>query len=219
MRLPDDLRVYLVIGEADCVDRPIDWVVAEAVAGGVTAVQLREKERSSAEIAALGSRLRRKLDPAGVPLVINDDLEAAIACGAAALHLGQDDLPADDARKGLPAACRLGLSITSLADLESPQTGYADHLGIGPVYASPTKPDASPALGPEGLARIRALLPEVPAVAIGGITLRNARAVMETGVDGLAVVSAIAGAESPRQAATELRAIVEAVLTKRERPK
>ncbi len=217
MRLPEDLRVYLVIGEADCAGRPIDWVVAEAVAGGVTAVQLREKARSSAEVAALASRLRRQLDPAGVPLIVNDDLEAAIACEAAGLHVGQDDLPAEEARRRLPAGRRLGLSITRLEDLESARSGQADHLGIGPVFATKTKADAAPALGLAGLTRIRAARPLVPAIAIGGITLRNARDVMESGVDGLAVISAIAGAQRPRQAATELRAIVEAVLRERER--
>ncbi|GAB5471595.1 MAG: thiamine phosphate synthase [Rhodospirillales bacterium] len=211
-----DLRLYLVVGAGDCAGRPLDWVVGEAVAGGVTSVQLREKQAETGDFAALGRRVKALLDPLGVALVINDDLEAALACDAAALHVGQEDLPPAEARARLPRPSRLGLSITADEDLPSARAGFADHVGIGPVFSTATKPDAAPALGLAGLARLRAALPDLPAVAIGGIDRTNAGAAMATGVDGLAVVSAIAGAQSPRLAAATLRKIIESVLTERE---
>ncbi|MEO1192305.1 MAG: thiamine phosphate synthase, partial [Pseudomonadota bacterium] len=197
--------------------RPLMEVITQALAGGVTAVQLREKQASSADLAALGRAAKALLEPLGVPLIINDDLQAALDCRAAALHIGQEDVPPSEARAALPAACRLGLSITARQDLDSARQGYADHLGIGPVFSTQTKADAAPALGLDGLADLRAALQDLPAVAIGGISLEQASDVMACGIDGLAVVSAIAGAADPRAAAAAFRARIDPVLEQRER--
>jgi len=215
MRLPDDLLLYLVLGAGDCRGRAVEEVVEAAVAGGATCVQLREKRMESATLAALGWRVKAILKPAGVPLVINDDIEAAIACDADGLHVGQEDMPPAAARRALPATMRLGLSITGPADLPTARPGEVDHLGLGPVYRTATKADAAPALGLAGLAALRAAVPDFPVVAIGGITLANAGSVMAMGVDGVAVVSAITGAEDPQRAARDLRAAVEQTLHER----
>ncbi len=215
MALPGALRLYLVVGEGDCAGRPLDWVVAEAARGGVTAVQLREKDRGSEATAALARRLRAILDPLRIPLVVNDDLEAALASGAAGLHVGQEDMPAIEARARLPGGCRLGLSITRPDEAEAAADTPADHLGVGPVFTTQSKADAAPALGLAGLAEIRRLRPERPIVAIGGIAAETAAAVMATGVEGIAVVSAIASAPDPCRAAQALREIVEQALSER----
>jgi thiamine-phosphate pyrophosphorylase len=200
-----DLALYLVVGRADCAGRPLSEVVERAVAGGVTLVQLREKNATSNEIAKMARDLLAVLRPKGVPLIVNDDVEAALSAGADGAHVGQADLDAATARRRLGSDRILGLSITSDADAEAVDPSVVDYLGIGPVYATPTKTDAAPALGPAGIARLRRRWPALPACAIGGIKAANAAEVMATGVDGLAVVSAIAGAKDPRAAAQALR--------------
>ncbi|HKY93712.1 MAG TPA: thiamine phosphate synthase [Kiloniellales bacterium] len=200
-----DLRLYLVVGRGDCAGRPLVEVVEAAVAGGVTLVQLREKQLHSAELAALARELLAVLRPLGIPLIVNDDLEAALASDADGLHVGQQDLDAGEARRKLGPDRILGLSISTDAEAHAVDPRIVDYLGIGPVHATPTKTDAGPALGPAGTARLRRRWPAIPACAIGGIKAENAAEVMATGVDGLAVVSAIAGAPDPRAAAEDLR--------------
>lgn len=215
MSLPDALRLYFIVGRADCGDRPLDWVVEQAALGGVTAVQLREKDADSHAVVALAASLREILDPLEIPLIINDDLEATLISKASGLHVGQDDLPVAEARRNLPTDCRLGLSITKHSEAEAAAGSAADHLGIGPVFPTGSKPDAAPAMGLPGLADVRALRPELPAVAIGGITCERAADVMRCGVDGIAVVSALAAAPNPRTAAQALRCIVDKTLNER----
>jgi thiamine-phosphate pyrophosphorylase len=180
-------------------------VVEQAVAGGVTLVQLREKAAPSREVAALAQALLAVLRPKGVPLIVNDDIEAALVAGAEGAHVGQQDLAVAEARRRLGPDLILGLSITNDAEAEAVDPALVDYLGLGPVYATPTKTDAAPALGPAGLARLRRRWPTLPSCAIGGIKQANLAEVMATGIDGIAVVSAIAGAEDPRAAAAALR--------------
>ena len=201
-----DLSLYLVVGRGDCAGRPIAEVVEAAVAGGVTLVQLREKQAASGELAAVARDLIGVLRPHGVPLIMNDDLEAALVSGCDGLHVGQEDLDAGEARRRLGPDRLLGLSISNDAEAAAVDPRIVDYLGIGPVYATPTKTDAAPATGLEGTARLRRRWPALPACAIGGIKPTNAAEVMATGVDGLAVVSAIAGAHDVRAAAAALRA-------------
>lgn len=203
MRL--DLSLYLVIGRGDCAGRPLLEVVEQAVAGGVTMVQLREKEAPTPRVAELGRSLVALLRPLGVPLIVNDDLEAALSCDADGLHVGQDDLAAAMARSRLPAGKLLGLSVGDAAEARSADPALVDYVGLGPVFATPTKADAGRPLGLEGLTALRRQVTALPAVAIGGIKQENAAAVMGTGVQGIAVVSAIAGAVDPAAAARELR--------------
>jgi len=204
-----DLRLYLVLGSQDCAGRSLSDIVAEAVAGGVTLVQLREKGADSRRVAELARALVTLLRPSGVPLIVNDDLEATLASGAAGLHVGQDDAPPASVRRRLPPDRILGLSVGNAAEAATADPALVDYVGLGPVFATPTKGDAGQPLGLAGLAALRHLVPALPAVAIGGIKLAQAAQVMAAGVEGLAVVSAIAGAADPRAAAQALRQAID----------
>jgi thiamine-phosphate pyrophosphorylase len=177
-------------------------VVRAAVAGGVTSVQLREKSASTREFLERARMLKALLAPAGIPLIVNDRLDVALACGADGVHVGQSDMPAAEVRRWMPDAI-VGLSVERVEHVRDVRALDVDYLGVSPVFATPTKADAAPPLGLEGLAAIRALTP-LPLVAIGGIGATNAAAVLAAGADGIAVVSAICAAADPLAAAREL---------------
>ncbi len=201
-----DLTLYLVIGGDALGGRPLDEVVAAAVRGGVTLVQLREKTRPDAEVIELARALKDLLGPLGVPLIVNDRVEVARAAGADGVHLGQDDLDAARARAILGSDKLIGVSAGTAAEAARVDKAAADYVGIGSVYATPTKPDAGAPIGVAGLSDLAAALAPLPAVAIGGIGAGNAAQVMASGAtDGIAVVSAICGAEDPEAAAQALR--------------
>ena len=205
---PDDVyRLCLVTSRELAGGRALASVVGEAVAGGVTMVQLREKTASTRAFLDEAAALRLALRDRRVPLIINDRVDVALAIGADGVHVGQDDMPVDDVRRLAGPALLIGLSITCEADMVRAGAGAADYLGVGPIFAQTTKPDAAPALGLDGLARIRRLS-EAPLMAIGGITPDHAGAVMRAGADGVAVVSALMAAGDPRQAARHLRAVI-----------
>lgn len=206
-----DLRLYLVLGEQDCAGRPLGEVLRAAVEGGVTLVQLREKTLARDAFVQRARELRALLGPAGVPLIINDDLEVARASGADGLHIGQGDLSPAKARADLGPDAILGLSVGTLAELEASDLRGCDYVGCGPVYATGTKADAGEAIGPEGLASVAREVREragLPTVAIGGIKTAQLPDMKNSGAAGVAVVSAIAGAPDPRQAARDLRRAV-----------
>jgi thiamine-phosphate pyrophosphorylase len=201
-----DLTLYLVIGGDVLGGRPLDEVVAAAVRGGVTLVQLREKARSDAEIVERARALKNLLERLDVPLIVNDRVEVARAAGADGVHLGQDDLDAARARAILGSDKLIGVSAGTAAEAARVDKAAADYVGIGSVYATPTKPDAGAPIGVAGLSDLAAALAPLPAVAIGGIGAGNAAQVMASGAtDGIAVVSAICGAEDPEAAARALR--------------
>lgn len=204
-----DLRLYLVLGSQDCAGRALTDLVGEAVAGGVTLVQLREKPASTRRVTELARALLGLLRPRGVPLIVNDDLEATLASGAEGLHVGQDDATPAVVRRRLPPGRILGLSVGNPAEALTADPALVDYVGLGPVFATPTKGDAGQPLGLEGLAALRRHVAGFPAVAIGGIKAASAAAVMGTGVQGIAVVSAITAAPDPRAAAAALRRAIE----------
>jgi len=197
--------LYLVVSQDDCRGRDLLEVVAQAVAGGVRCVQLREKNLATREFAARARALKALLAPRQVPLIINDRLDIALVCQADGLHVGQKDLTVVDARRWLPAGSWLGLSVSSEVEARAAQQLDIDYIGVGPIYPTRTKADANPPLGLAGLAAVRACC-ALPIVAIGGIGQSNGRAVVAAGADGLAVVSAICGQSDPR-AAAELLAV------------
>jgi thiamine-phosphate pyrophosphorylase len=202
-----DLSVYLVIGARNGNPRGMRATVEAALAGGVSAVQLRDKQASGRELMALAAELLDVLDGTDVPLLINDRLDIALASGAHGVHLGQSDLDVHRARQLAGPELVIGLSASrpeEIADVHALPDGTVDYLGIGPVFPTTTKADARPALGLAQLAAIRASTP-LPCVGIGGITTSNADSVWATGVDGLAVVSAIGDAPDPHVAAVALR--------------
>jgi thiamine-phosphate pyrophosphorylase len=208
-RRPLDPRLYLVAGTDAVGGRDLLDLVSAAVAGGVTCVQLREKAMAEAEFIRLARALKARLAPLDVPLIINDSLTVALAAGADGLHLGQDDLPAKEARAALGPERILGLSAGNLTEARPVDAALVDYVGVGPVFPTGTKADAGAAIGLDGVAALRAYF-TLPLVAIGGIQESNATDVARCGVEGLAVVSAICGAQDPEAAARGLRRAIDA---------
>lgn len=193
-----NLSVYFVTPEG--LGDALPALVVQAAQGGATLVQLRDKTMDDAAMTRLARQLIAALAPFGVPLIINDRIEVALACGAAGLHVGQGDLPVTEARRRLgPGPC-LGLSIETEAQVRALPPGVVDYIGVGPVRATATKPDHAAPIGLSGLARITAAAP-VPVVAIGGLGLADVAGVKAAGAAGLALVSAIAAAADPAAAA------------------
>ena len=203
-----DLGVYLVTDRPALLGRDLLDVVRQAVAGGASMVQLREKTASTREFVELARALVAMLRPCGVPLLINDRVDVALAAGADGVHVGQDDMPAADVRALLGPDAIIGLSVTGEVETRAALGQPVDYLGAGPVFATATKKDAGAPQGVAGLAAMVALA-AVPVVGIGAIKEDNVRAVLETGASGVAVVSAICSASDPRAAAAQLRRIVE----------
>ena len=206
------LRLYLVTDQASLGARTLSDVVTAALQGGVTCVQLREKTLNTRDFYAQSVVLKELLAPWNIPLVINDRVDIALACGAQGVHLGQADLPVNRARALLPPEVFIGWSVETLEDVERARTMPIDYLGVSPIYATPTKTDTNTPWGLEGLQKVRALS-TLPLVAIGGLHTGNAGALLAAGADGLAVVSAIFGAPSPANAAQTLRSICDAHAT------
>ncbi|MFJ2743009.1 thiamine phosphate synthase [Streptomyces sp. NPDC087440] len=197
-----DLSLYLVTDTRLCGDRGVAATVAAAVKGGVTAVQLRDPGADARALFSLGRAIQAELDGTGVPLIVNDRLDVAVWLGAEGVHLGQRDVSPEVARRLLGPDAFVGLSVSrceQLADVSD----AVDHLGVGPVFAQSTKPDADVPIGLGGLARIVRESP-LPSVAIGGIGVAEAAEVMGCGVAGIAVVSAVCGQPDPGVAARSL---------------
>lgn len=201
-------RLYLVTGRELAGDRPLEAVVAAAVRGGVTAVQLREKSASTREFIQLARCLKIQLQAAQIPLLINDRVDVALAVGADGVHVGQSDMTPRDARRLMGPDAIIGLSIEVPAPLESVLVADADYLGVGPICSTLTKSDAA---APWGLEQLAAFTKHCSTsiVAIGGIHSGNAAQAIQAGADGIAVVSAICAAADPEAAARELRTIID----------
>lgn len=200
--------LHLVTDAALCGPRGVPAVVEAAVRGGARVVQLREKALATRAFVERARALKALLAPFRVALVINDRLDIALACGADGLHVGQDDLAPSEVRRWLPEAI-VGLSVEHPDQLAAAEREPVDYYGVGPIAATPTKPDAAPALGLAGLRLLRAGTRR-PLIAIGGIDAGNAAAVLAAGADGLAVVSAICAAADPRAATRQLVRILDA---------
>lgn len=202
--------LQLVTSRSIASGRSLIDVVCEAVAGGVTCVQLREKECTTRDFLHEACLLIKLLKPLGVPLIINDRVDIALAAGANGVHLGQTDMPISHARRLGPPDWIVGVSAESIEDALRAEKEGADYIGVSPVFSTPTKIDTAPPLGLDGLRQIRAAV-RTPLVAIGGIHCGNGREVVLAGADGLAVVSAIIAADSPRAAAVTLRYEIEGI--------
>jgi thiamine-phosphate pyrophosphorylase len=202
--LADLLRLYLVTDQQALLGRTLTDVVLAAVQGGVTCVQLREKQASTRDFVALACALSDLLTPLGVPLVINDRIDVALASGAQGVHLGQSDMSVEQARRLLPPQVFIGLSVETMEDVARATSQPVDYLGVSPIYPTPTKTDTAAPWGLDGLHQVRAVT-DLPLVAIGGIHLVNAAEVQQAGADGLAVVSALCSADDPCAAAKSFR--------------
>lgn len=202
-----DLSLYLATDSSLSLGRPIEYVVEEAVRGGVSIVQLRENNCSSKAFYQQAVLLKKCLKPYGIPLIINDRLDIALACGAEGLHIGQNDIPYSVARKWLGEDKIIGLSVESLQDAIAANELDVDYIGISPVFGTLTKTDTALPLGLEGVREI-SKISRHPSVAIGGINTTNAAEIIRAGAEGISVVSAIMSAESPRAVAAELKRIL-----------
>ena len=214
MKRPPDWRLYLVTDRSLARGRPIAWVVEAAVRGGATAIQLREKSCPTSDFVQLGRELKKLLAPHQVPLIVNDRVDIALEIGADGVHIGQHDMDSERARSLLGPDAIIGLSIETIEQARAAVSLDVDYLGVGPVFATATKSDAALPLGVATLAQIRAISRHV-IVAIGGIGLENARQAIDSGADGVAVVSAICAADDPERAARELRQAIDAALQSR----
>ncbi|WP_458526278.1 thiamine phosphate synthase [Onishia taeanensis] len=199
-----DLSLYLVTDAELCARAGLIDTVLGAVRGGVTMVQLRDKSASDDELTAQARTLMTALEGTGVPLIINDRLEVALAAKADGLHIGQGDGDVAEARRQLGPSAILGLSVENATQLATLDQEKLDYLGLGPVFATASKQDHAPPLGMEGLAAL-ATASTLPTVAIGGLTADHVTAVSQAGANGLAVISAICGQADPRAAAAAFR--------------
>ena len=201
--------LYLVTDSGLLGDKELAKTVEQAIQGGVTVVQVREKNLSSLEFYQVALAIKGVTEKYGVPLIVNDRADIALAVDAAGLHIGQEDLPVVVARKLLGPNKIIGVSAATLEEALLAQDQGADYLGIGAVFPTNTKDDAD-SVSLADLAAIKNKV-KIPIVAIGGIHDNNIHAVMNTGVDGVAVVSAIIAAADPKAAARKLLDIDEGV--------
>jgi thiamine-phosphate pyrophosphorylase len=202
-----DYSLYLVTDQKLCLGRELIEVVMEAVAGGVSIVQIREKDSDTRDFFQLAMAMKKELDKTGVPLIINDRVDVAMAIDADGVHVGQTDLPCAVAREMIGPEKILGVSINTFEQVDEAHKLNIDYLSLSPVFPTPTKPDTTPAFGIEGLKKARQMTSR-PLMTIGGINKTNLKDIVDTGMDGVAVVSAICSAPSPGMAARELAEII-----------
>jgi len=210
-----DVRLYVVTDpELTPPDRLVDMVLA-AVRGGATLVQLRDKEATADALYDQAVALRDALAPRGVPLVVNDRVDVAGRAGVG-VHVGIHDTPPAEARAELGPDAIVGWSIEDEGQLgDAEQVAACSYLAASPVWATPTKGDTGPPLGPDGVAHIR-WRTDLPLVGIGGISnVNRVAAVIAAGADGVACISAVFGAADPEAAARELRHSVDVTLAER----
>jgi len=211
-----DLSLYALLDPAAAGGRPLAEL-ARLIAGQATLVQLRDKHGSTRAMVEEARRLRALLEP--VPFVVNDRVDVALAAEADGVHLGQDDMTAAEARLLLGQTAIIGLSVKTVAQAREAPLELIDYVAIGGVYATTSKDNTAAPIGIAGLREVVGALrmrePDFPICAIAGITAANAAEVIAAGADGVAVISALSRAPDPRQAARELRAIVDETLQKR----
>ncbi len=203
-----DYALYLVTDRGLARGRSTPEIVRAAVFGGVTCVQLREKECPTREFIEQALAIKNFLEARQVPLIINDRLDVALAVAADGVHLGQSDMPLEMARKIAGRSLLIGISAESVQDAVAAEKSGADYLGVSPIFTTPTKTDTAPPLGLEGLREIRRRV-RIPLVGIGGLNKSNAAEVICHGADGIAVVSAIVAADDPEASARQLKKIID----------
>jgi thiamine-phosphate pyrophosphorylase len=214
-----DLRLYAIVDPQRAGAHTLPDLARAVASGGATLVQLRDKGSDTRSFIDAARAVKAALKPSGIPLLINDRLDVALAAGADGVHVGQDDMAPEDARRLLGPKAIIGLSIKTIAQAEAAPTELLDYVGIGGVFATASKDNPDPPIGVYGLARIagvfRRRAPKLPLVAIAGIDAGNANDVIAAGADGVAVISALSLQADAVAAARALRGIVDAALAKR----
>jgi len=198
-----DWRLCFIADSEAAAGRDILKLVAEAVDGGATIIQIRGKKWTNREFLDVGLKAARFLRPKKIPLIINDRVDIALACEADGVHLGPDDMPLFYARRILGKNRIIGISVSIPGEAKAAEKEEADYIGAGPIFRTSSKKDIGPILGLEGLRKIREKV-KIPILAIGGISAANAAGVISAGADGVAVISAITAAGNPKQVAIEI---------------
>jgi len=211
-----DLTLYVVTDIALSHHRSQLDVVRAALAGGATAVQLRDKSSNGRQLVETGRALLELTRAAGALLIVNDRVDVAVAIDADGVHVGQDDLAAADARKMMGPNKIVGVSAATADEARKAERDGADYIGAGTVFATASKRDAGAPIGTSGLSRIAAAV-RIPTVAIGGINAANAAACIDAGAVGVAVISAVVSADDITGAAKRLREVVEAAKQRKPR--
>ena len=218
--MPVDLRLNAIVDPERRGGHDLADLARLCAAGGATLVQLRDKLSATRAMVDAARAIKRALAPFGVPLVINDRVDVALAAGADGVHVGRDDMAVEDARRLLGPGAIIGLSIKTVAEAEAAPVELLDYIGSGGVFVTLSKQQKNSPIGPAGLARIVAVFrrraPKLPLCGIAGIDESNAAAVIGAGADGVAVISALSLAPDPAAAARSLRKIVDAALAQRD---
>ena len=214
-----DVRLYALVDPDRDGGRDLAELARLVTQGGATLVQLRDKHGDTRAMVERARAVKAALAPFGVPLLINDRVDVALAAGADGAHVGQDDMAVADARRLLGPEAIIGLSIKTVAQAAAAPIDLLDYVGIGGVFATTSKDNPSAPIGPAGLARIaevfRRRAPKFPLCAIAGIDASNAASAIAAGADGVAVISALSLASDPQAAARELRAVVDEAAAER----
>ena len=200
-----DYSVYLVTDRRNKTDEEFLNIIEEAIKGGTTIVQLREKDASTKEFYDLALRVKEITSKYGVPLLINDRIDIALAVDSEGVHIGQDDMPADIAREIIGEDKILGVSASTVEEAKKAEMDSADYIGSGAVFPTATKDDAD-SVSKDELKEIADSI-DIPVVAIGGITVKNASTLKGSGIAGFSVVNAIMSAEDPKEASKKLKEI------------
>lgn len=214
-----DLRLYALVDPDNAGGRELDDLAELVVRGGATLVQLRDKYGATGVMVERARSLKAVLAPFGVPLLINDRVDVALACGAEGVHVGQTDMAVADARRLLGRKALIGLSIKTVEQAQAAPLELLDYVGIGGVFTTTSKQTAAAPIGIDGFARvagiIRSRAQDFPVCAIAGITIENASETIAAGADGVAVISALSLAPDPKAAAAKMRTVVDGALARR----
>jgi thiamine-phosphate pyrophosphorylase len=205
-KLRDALKVYFIMGSNNCIKRPAD-TLKEAIAGGITLFQFREKGKGAlqgAEKYKLAAELQSICKEHHIPFIVNDDMELALSIDADGVHIGQDDQPVEIVRHIIKDKI-LGASVHTYSEAMKARQAGADYFGLGPIFPTNTKEDAKPVQGLSFIKELRMEGLEIPIVGIGGINQSNAQSVMKAGADGVSVITAISQASDVAKATQELR--------------
>lgn len=196
-----DLSLYLVTDKSEDVEKFLN-TIEEAIKGGTTVVQIREKTAATLDFYNLALKVKEITTKYNVPLIINDRVDVALAIDADGVHVGQSDMPCDVTRRLIGENKILGVSAATIEEAQKAQKDGADYIGTGAVFPTQTKDDA-PSVTKQELKEIVDSI-DIPVVAIGGITLENAHELVDTGISGLSVVSAIMSSDNPKKSSEEL---------------
>ena len=213
-----DLRLYAIVDPENTGAHDLIDLARAVVAGGATLVQLRDKVSDTARMIDKARALKSALKPFGVPLIVNDRVDVALAAEADGVHVGQEDMAVEEARARLGRGPFIGLSVRTVEQAAAAPLALLDYVGIGGVYATTSKVSGRSPIGLDGLRRVvqtfRHRIGNFPACGIAGITAENAEAVIAAGAGGVCVISALSHRSDPQAAARELRAVVDAALKK-----